>query len=86
MDISINFSNTTQASKESTPGTLDVTKLPHRRLKSTCTKNCVPARNPLGYVVSSATTPTYYAPALACKLRLPPSPKGYGETRVLHHI
>ena len=36
---------------------------------------CVPARNPLGYVVSSATTPTYYAPALACKLRL-----------VLHHI
>jgi hypothetical protein len=29
---------------------------------------CVPARNPLGYV-------EYYAPALACKLRL-----------VLHHI
>jgi hypothetical protein len=68
MDISINFSNTTQASKESTPGTLDVTKLLYRRLKSTCTKNCVPAPNPLGYV-------EYYAPALACKLRL-----------VLHHI
>jgi len=29
MDISINFSITTQASKESTPGTLDVTKLPY---------------------------------------------------------
>ena len=40
---------------------------------------CVPARNPLGHVV-------FYAPALACRLRLPPSPKGYGETRVLHHI
>jgi hypothetical protein len=68
MDTSINFSITTQASKESTPGTLDVTKLPYRKLKSTCAKNCVPARNPLGYV-------EYYAPALACKLRL-----------VLHHI
>jgi len=70
MDISINFSNATGS---------DVTKLPYRRLKSTCTKNCVPAPNPLGYV-------EYYAPALACKLRLPPSPKGCGETRVLHHI
>ncbi len=59
MDISINFSITTNS---------DVTKLPYRRLKSTCAKNCVPARNPLGYV-------EYYAPALACKLRL-----------VLHHI
>jgi len=79
MDISINFSNTAQASKESTPGTLDVTKMLYRRLKSTCTKNCVPARNPLGYV-------EYYAPALACKLRLLASPKGYAKTRVLHHI
>jgi hypothetical protein len=79
MDININFSITTQASKESTPGTLDVTKLPYRRLKSiqptpklrrtgACAKNCVPVRNPLGYV-------GYYAPALAGKLRL-----------ALHHI
>jgi len=50
-----------------------------QRLKPTCTKNCVPARNPLGQVV-------FYAPALARRLRLPPPPKGYGETRALHHI
>jgi hypothetical protein len=48
-------------------------------VKSTCANNCVPARNPLGYV-------DYYAPALACKLRLLASPKGYAKTRVLHHI
>jgi hypothetical protein len=70
MDISIKSSNLT---------TSYVTKLPYRRLKSTCTKNCVPARNPLGYVEN-------YAPALACKLRLLASPKGYAKTRVLHHI
>jgi hypothetical protein len=54
MDIGIKISNLTKSF---------VTKLPYRRLKSTCTKNCVPARNTLGYV-------EYYAPALAYKLRL----------------
>jgi hypothetical protein len=34
-----------------------------RRLKPTCMKSCVPARNPLGHVV-------FYAPALARRLRL----------------
>jgi hypothetical protein len=62
---------------------------PFRRLNPTCTNNFVPAHKSLGHVGN-------YAPATICKLRLPPSPKGFllhfiaarqgGETRVLHHI
>ena len=56
MDINIDFQILTKS---------ELTKTPLRRLKSTCTMNCVPAHNPLGHVDS-------YAPALVCGLRLVP--------------
>jgi hypothetical protein len=54
MEISIDFQILTKS---------ELTKTHFRRLKPTCAKSCVPARNPLGHVV-------IYAPALACRLRL----------------
>ena len=54
MEISIDFQNLTKC---------EHTKTHFRRLKPTCAKSCVLARNPLGHVV-------FYAPMLACRLRL----------------
>ncbi len=42
-----------------------VTQVLGSRLKPTCANSCVAARNPFGHVV-------FYAPALACELRLVP--------------
>ncbi|MDA0347882.1 MAG: hypothetical protein O3C20_10820, partial [Verrucomicrobia bacterium] len=68
MEVSIEYGKPTKS---------EDTKTHPCRLKPTCARSCVPARNLLGHVV-------IYAPALACELRLPPSPKGV--TRAPHHI